>query len=165
MALFNHEVSQKGVAMKKLNVILTTLLFLVLSSAGFAQGTSTARVNQQPKTSVQNGHQEMISPEAMVDHLSTQLSLTEDQRAKIKPIAEDVYKRMDEVRQDNSLSEQERGEEMKQIHENALGQVKTLLNPDQQKKLDEMMSSHGHHGDIAHSHAGQDQSASNHQHQ
>ena len=151
--------------MKKLNLVVTTLLFLVLSSAGFAQVSSTAKVNHQPQTSGQNGHQEMMTPEAMVDHLSTQLNLTEDQRAKIKPIAEDVYKRMNEVHQDSSLSEQERRTEMKQIHENALAQVKTLLNPDQQKKLEEMMSSHAHQGDTAHSHAGQDQSTNARQHQ
>ena len=152
--------------MKKLNVVVTTLVVLVLTCAGFSQGSSAAPVDQQRQTkSGQAKHQEMMTPEAMVDHLSTQLNLTEDQRAKIKPIAEDVYKRMDQVRQDSSISEQERREKMKQIHENALSQAKTILNPDQQNKLDEMMSSHAHDGDTTHSQGGQDQGANPHQHQ
>lgn len=54
---------------------------------------------------------------------------------------------------------------MRQIHENALGQVKTILNPEQQKKLDEMMSSHAHHGEVVHSHGGQAQGSNPHQSQ
>ena len=122
--------------MKKLNVVFTMAVALVLSSAAFSQASSTTRVDQQHQSkSTQTRHQELMTPEAMVDHLATELNLTDDQIAKIKPMAEDVYKQMDQVRQDSSMSEQERGEKMRQIHENALGQVKTILNPDQQKKL------------------------------
>ena len=150
--------------MKKLNVVFTMLVALVLSSAGFSQEISTARAHQQRQTqSTQTRHRELMTPEAMVDHLATELNLTDDQIAKIRPMAEDVYKQMEEVHQDSSISEQERREKTKEIHENALGQVRTILTPEQQKKLDEMMSSHTHHGDAAHSHAGQDE-GSGHQH-
>src|SRR5438270_4786171 len=152
--------------MKKLNVVFTMLVVSVLSAAGFSQGSAKAQVDPQHQTkSGQTSHQEMMTPEAMMDHLSTQLNLTEDQRAQIKPIAEDVYKQMDHVRQDNSISEQERRDKMKQIHENALSQVKPILNADQQKKLDEMMSSHAHHGETAHTHGGQDHGSNPAQHQ
>lgn len=152
--------------MKKLNVVLATLVVFVLTGAGFSQGSSAAQVNQQHQTqSGQTKHQEMMTPEAMVEHLSTQLNLTEDQKAKIRPMADDVFKQMNEVHQDSSLSEQERREKIRQIHENALGQVKTILNPEQQKKLDEMMSSHAHQGGMAHSHSHQGESANPHQNQ
>lgn len=152
--------------MKKLNVVFTMMIALVLSSVAFSQGSSAAQVDQQRQTkSSKSVHQELMTPEAMVEHLSTELNLTEEQRTKIKPMAEDVYKQMDQVRQDSSLSEQERREKLRQIHENALGQVKTILNPEQQKKLDEMMSSHAHHGEMVHSHGGQAQGSSPHQSQ
>jgi len=152
--------------MKKLNLVFTMAVALVLSSAGFAQASSSARVDQQRQAkSTQPSHQELMTPEAMVDHLATELNLTDDQIAKIKPMAEDVYKQMEQVHQDSSLSEQERREKTKGIHENALGQMRTILTPDQLKKLDEMMSSHAHHGDGAHSHHGQDQGSSPQQHQ
>src|SRR5690348_2261975 len=112
--------------MRKLNLVTTMLVVLVLTGAGFPQGSSSAQVNQQHQTtSGQTRHQEMMTPEAMVEHLSTQLNLSEDQKAKIKPMAEDVYNKMNDVRQDNSLSEQQRHEKIRQLHENALSQVKT----------------------------------------
>jgi len=152
--------------MKKLNLIVTTLMVVALSSAGFSQGSSAAQDDQQRQAkSGETRHQEMMTPEAMLDHLSTELSLTEEQRTKIKPIADDVYKQMDKVRQDSSIPEQERREKMRQIHQNALSQVKPILTTDQQKKLDEMMSSHAHHGNTPHSHNGEDQGSNSHQHQ
>jgi hypothetical protein len=138
-------------------------MLVVLTGAGFSQGSSNAQVNQHQTKSGQTRHQEMMTPEAMVEHLSTQLNLTEDQKAKIKPMAEEVYKKMNDVRQDNSLSEQERREKIREIHENALGQVKTILTPDQQKKLDEMMASHAHEGEMVHSHGGHGEAANPHQ--
>ena len=142
--------------MKKLNMVFTMMAVLVLTCAGFSQGSSAAPVDQQRQSkSGQAKHQEMMTPEAMVEHLSTELNLTEEQKAKIKPMAEDVYKQMQQVHVDSSLSEPERREKIRQIHENALGQVKTILTPDQQKKFDEMMASHAHHSDAAHSHGGQ----------
>jgi len=146
--------------MKKLNVVFATLLVLLLTGTGISQRPSTAQVDQQHQTkSGQIRHQETMTPEAMVEHLSTQLNLTEDQKAKIKPMAEDVYKQMNEVHRDSSLSEQERREKIREIHESALGQVKTILNPEQQKKLDEMMASHEHRGETVHSHGSQGESA------
>jgi periplasmic protein CpxP/Spy len=153
---------RKDLTMKRLNVVLAMLMLFVLTGAGLSQRSSAAQVDQQHKTkSEQATHQEVMAPEAMVERLSTQLNLTEDQKAKIKPMAEDVYKQMNEVRQDSSLSEQERREKIRQIHENALGQVKTILNPEQQKKLDEMMANHPHQGEL-HSQGGQGESANPH---
>lgn len=149
--------------MRKLNLVATMLVVLVLTGAGFSQGSSSAQVNQHQTKSGQTRHQEMMTPEAMVEHLSTQLNLTEDQQAKIKPMAEDVFKKMNDVRQDNSLSEQERREKIRQIHENALGQVKTILTPDQHKKFDEMMARHAHQGEMVHSNGGQGKGANPHQ--
>jgi cell division protein FtsB len=151
--------------MKKLNLVLAALAVFVLTGTSFPQASAT-QVDQQRQTkSGQTTHQEMMTPEAMVEHLSTELSLTDDQKEKIKPMAEDVYKQMNEVRQDSSLSERERREKIRQIHENALGQVKTILNPEQQKKLDEMMASHAHQGATAHAHHSQGESANAHQSQ
>lgn len=149
--------------MKKVNVVTTMLVVLALTGAGFPQKSPSAQGNQHQTKSGQTKHQEMMTPEAMVEHLSTQLNLSEDQKAQIKPMAEDVYNKMNEVRQDNSLSEQQRRDKIREIHENALGQVKTILTPEQQKKLDEMMASHAHEGEMAHSHGGQDNGANHHQ--
>jgi hypothetical protein len=148
--------------MKKLNLLLTTLVILTLSSAVFSQGPSTAQISQQHHAKAgQAQPPEMASPEAMLDHLSAQLNLTQDQKTKIKPIVEEVFQKMDQLHQDSSLTEPERHEKMKSIHENAIAEVKPILDADQQKKLDEMMSNHPQH----HSSGGQDQGSGGHQHQ
>jgi len=75
--------------MKKLNAVLAMLAALAFTAAGLSQVSSPAHANQQHQTkSGQTRHQETMTPEAMVEHLSTQLNLTEDQKAKIKPMAE-----------------------------------------------------------------------------
>jgi len=69
--------------------------------------------------------------DAILDHLSTTLTLTDDQKAKIKPIIEpkvaEIHKRM----------EAQRAAMQKQI-EDAKARIKPLLTADQQKQLDAM---------------------------
>jgi hypothetical protein len=45
---------------------------------------------------------------------------------------------------------------MKQIHESTMSQVRPILNADQQKKLEEMMSRRPERGEKHHGEAGQD---------
>jgi hypothetical protein len=61
---------------------------------------------------------------------------------------------MQDARQSTSGSQQDRRAKMKQIHENTMSQIRPILNSDQQKKLEEMMSrrgeGHQHGGDTSH---------------
>jgi periplasmic protein CpxP/Spy len=97
-----------------------------------------------------------MSPDAMLDHLSTELNLTDDQKTKIKPILEEQSKQMQQLRQDTSSSSEDRHAKMKQIHENTMSQVRPILNADQQKKLEEMMSRRPERGEKRHGEASQD---------
>jgi hypothetical protein len=63
---------------------------------------------------------------------------------------------MQQLRQDTSSSSEDRHAKMKQIHENTMSQVRPILNADQQKKLEEMMSRRSERGDKGHGEAGQD---------
>ena len=82
----------------------------------------------------------------MLEHLSQELNLTDDQKSKVKPILEEQSKQMQDLRQSTSTSEPDRRAKMKQIHENTLSQLRPILTSDQQKKLDEMMSHQGERG-------------------
>jgi protein CpxP len=88
--------------------------------------------------------------------MSTELNLTDDQKTKIKPILEDQSKQMQQLRQDTSSSSEDRRAKMKQIHESTMSQVRPILNADQQKKLEEMMSRRPERGEKHHGEAGQD---------
>lgn len=146
--------------MKKLHLVFAMALMLILSGAVFAVSTQDAQDSQQPRQhsghgqghGAGEGHGQgmMSSPEAMLAHLSKELDLTADQQTKVKPIVDDTFKQMQQLREDTSLSDQDRHAKMKQTHDSALAQVRPMLNADQQKKLDEMMSNHGEHARKSH---------------
>jgi len=142
--------------MKKLNLILSITAMLIFSAMAFAGAPQDAQSSQQPSTQsgTGQGHEAgegqgramAMNPDAMLEHLSTELNLTDDQKTKIKPILEEQSKQMQDLRQNTSAPEQDRRAKMKQIHENTMSQVRAILTSDQQKKLDEMMSQKGEHG-------------------
>lgn len=145
--------------MKKLNLILSLAAMLIFSANALAGARQDAQSSQQPTAQSGTGHGHgagegrghgmMVSPDAMLEHMSTELTLTDDQKAKIKPILEEQSKQMQDLREGTSASEDRRAK-MKQIHENTMSQIRPILTPDQQKKLDEMMS---HRGE-GHQHSG-----------
>jgi hypothetical protein len=67
--------------------------------------------------------------DAVLQHLSQQLSLTDDEKAKIKPLVEADVAEM----QKNAQAFRET---MQKQFEDAKAQIKPLLNADQQKQLD-----------------------------
>jgi protein CpxP len=153
--------------MKKLPVFAMALM-LIFSGAAFAV-SQDAQDSQQPRQHSGHGHGQgagqghgqgmMSSPEAMLDHLSKELDLTADQQTKIKPIVDDTFKQMQQLRGDASMSDQDRHAKMKQVHENALNQVRPILNADQQKKLDDLMSRHTQHSKTSNSNASPESSS------
>ncbi|MGZ4820430.1 MAG: Spy/CpxP family protein refolding chaperone [Terriglobales bacterium] len=82
------------------------------------------------------------SPQAHLDHLSSMLNLTDDQKAKIKPILESTDSQAQAIRQDTSLSPQDRRTKMRDLHEKTMAQVKDILTPEQQSKLEQMKKEH-----------------------
>jgi protein CpxP len=80
---------------------------------------------------------------AELDSMSQQLNLTEDQKAKIGPLLDDQHKKIMDSKADASLSPEGRKAKSKEIRQNTRQQIRALLNPDQQKKLDEMPKGRG----------------------
>jgi periplasmic protein CpxP/Spy len=87
-----------------------------------------------------------MSPEQKLQMLTKQLNLTSDQQEKIKPILESESQQMQTLRQDSSLSGEDRMSKMREIRQNANDQIKSNLTTDQQQKFAEMMSHQGHGG-------------------
>ena len=99
----------------------------------------TGRTNAAPQTPLQ-GHEAMgtSSPEAHLQMLSEKLNLTEDQKAKLKPILEDQAQQMKAVRDDASLTPEQKAAKKKAIHETTHDQINAVLTPGQQEKFKEM---------------------------
>lgn len=70
--------------------------------------------------------------------VATELNLTDDQKAKIKPILQDEYNQLTAVHEDASLSQDQKLAKAREIHETAKSQIQAVLTPEQQTKFAEM---------------------------
>jgi protein CpxP len=73
-----------------------------------------------------------------LDQIAQQLELTDEQKAKVKPILEAQAQKMRELRDDTSLSPEDRRPKMQSIREETTAQMKAVLTPDQFEKWQKM---------------------------
>jgi len=73
--------------------------------------------------------------QAKLQKLSSELNLTDDQKAQLKPVLQGEVKQLKAVHSDASLSDEQKGAKMKEIHTGAKSQINTILTPEQQQKL------------------------------
>jgi periplasmic protein CpxP/Spy len=107
------------------------LLFFACSLATRAQDTGTQQSN--PQAQGQAMHQGQHA--SRLEWLSKELNLTDEQKTKLKPILEDEGKQMHALRDDTSLTQDQKHEKMKQLHETTDSKINDILTPDQQKKF------------------------------
>ena len=81
-----------------------------------------------------------FDPAARADHMSKMLDLTPDQKAKVQDILNSEQTKMESLRQDSSMSREDRRAKMMDIHKQSADQIRTLLNETQQQKFDDMRS-------------------------
>lgn len=125
-------IGKKGLRYKGIMLVVTMTLGGVLSatqlSAKSFQGLGMRR----------HARGEMPSVDDQIKRMTKQLSLTEDQQQKLKPILEDQRHQMQQLGNDSSLSKDEKFGKMRDVHENASSQIKAFLNEAQRKKFDEL---------------------------
>ena len=78
------------------------------------------------------------SPEEVVSRLDRQLSLTDDQKAKITPIIADRQQKMQALMTDQSASRREKRQKMKSIMQDSDNKIKAALTDEQKQKYTEM---------------------------
>jgi len=114
--------------------ILTILMLL-------AAGLTFAQPSQESQTPTPDKHPGLHHEESADQHLqmlSEKLNLTDDQKAKLRPILQDQMLQMKAVREDSSLSEEQKRAKMKSIHESSHDQINAVLTPEQQAKFEQM---------------------------
>src|SRR3954467_11834324 len=97
-------------------LVLSAALVLGLSMAGFAQSSDTTTPNSDQKT--QNHHHNanknqrmMMDPDAMVNHLDKELSLSADQKTKIKTIVENASQQATALHNNSSSTDKQQNRE------------------------------------------------------
>jgi len=133
---------------KKMFLVLVCALFLVFTGAqSMAQNTPDQAASQAANAASQakdDAAQALADPEtkakvqAKLQELSTELNLTDDQKDKIKPVLQDEFKQLKAVKDDTSLSPDQRKTKATDIHESTKSQINSFLTPEQQKKLSDM---------------------------
>jgi Spy/CpxP family protein refolding chaperone len=103
------------------------------SAAAFAQQDNAA-----PAPSTQQGqfggHRHM-TPDEQVAHMTKRYSLTADQQAQIKPILASQQQQMQALRQDTTLSKDDKKAKMQSIHADSTNKIQALLNDSQKQKF------------------------------
>lgn len=116
----------------------STLTTLVVLSVGLLLGGQTG---QAPQTAPAIGHSAM-SADAHLQMLSEKLNLTDDQKAKLKPVLQDQEQQLKTVNDDTSLTQEQKIAKKKALHESFHEQINAVLTPEQQAKLKEMKHEH-----------------------
>src|SRR5580698_1958511 len=78
------------------------------------------------------GHQ---TPDEQVARMTKRYSLSADQQAQIKPILANQQQQMQALRQDSSLSREDKMAKMKSIHLDSSTKIQALLNDSQKQKF------------------------------
>ena len=115
---------------------ILTILMLLAAGLMFAQ---TSQESQAPTPHKHAGmHHNGESVDQHLQMLSEKLNLTDDQKAKLKPVLQDQMQQMKAVREDSSLSQEQKHAKMKSIHESLDDQINAVLTPEQQAKFKQM---------------------------
>jgi protein CpxP len=104
-------------------------------------GAAPAITRAQDAT--QGAGQEQAAPAQKADRPN--LNLTDDQKAQMKKIREDAKSQMDAVKNDTSLSADQKQAKMKQIRRDSHKQVDAMLTPEQRKTMKEWRHEHHRH--------------------
>jgi len=95
---------------------------LVCTNAGYAQQEKQGKKGRG------------VSVEQQIQRMDTELKLTDAQKSKLTPLFEGQRKKMQELRSDTSLSQEDRREKFRTMREENDKKLKEILTPDQWEK-------------------------------
>jgi protein CpxP len=131
-----------------LPIVLSGLLFTAASMAVAQEDGTNTNVGQGAPSMQQSdqGRYRGMGPTQRAERLAKQLNLTSAQQAKVQGILQQRQTSMQNLRQDSSLSPQDRRTKTMDIRSATNAQICALLTSDQQQKWDQMQQSHQPHG-------------------
>ncbi|MGH9516203.1 MAG: hypothetical protein ACRD3P_11060 [Terriglobales bacterium] len=128
--------------------ILSFALALAISLPAAAQSSATnppsqsapAQAAPAPPSSVQQNAPSTATPNSAQAQANEDnpLSLTDEQKAKLRPIIADENQQMEALRNDNSMSQAQKIDKANQIRAQASPKIKAILTPEQLQKLAQM---------------------------
>jgi periplasmic protein CpxP/Spy len=114
---------------------------LIAMAVPFAAAQANDNQSAPPPSQDNGGHHHgPFDPAQRTQELTKRLKLTSDQQPKVQSILESEHTQMESLRQDSSVSQQDRHGKMMDIHQTSNTQIRALLDTTQQKKWDEMQA-------------------------
>jgi len=127
---------------------VSTILLVVLGAAAQQTAGVPAHVDQDKSAGPGN----MSNPEEHLRLLSEKLNLTVEQQQKVRPIIQNMLDARQRLMGDETLSNKQREEKERALHEKATRELRQFLNEEQKKQLDELeaqrraeSTAHTHH--------------------
>jgi len=120
-------------------IALSGLLAAGLSfgaAAAFAQDSSAPAPSAQGPGGGRMGRMQM-SPDQQLEQMTKRYNLSADQQTQIKPILADRQQQMMTLRQDTSMSREDKMAKMKSIREDSNTKIQAILNDEQKQKFAE----------------------------
>lgn len=114
-----------------------TVLFVAAVAVMILLGFEMLSAAPLPQYGGQRMHRRW-GPEQQLARMTEQLHLTKAQQDKIKPILEKQQKQMRALRQDSSMSRQDRFAKFREIHQKTFAKIRPILTEKQQKDLQQM---------------------------
>ena len=75
--------------------------------------------------------------------LAEYLELTDDQKAQLKPILKHEAEQVRDIRQNTSLSPEQKRDQIKDVRKDTRPQIMAILTPEQREKLKDLRQHHG----------------------
>jgi Spy/CpxP family protein refolding chaperone len=112
--------------MTKRGSVLALALALLVALTGVRVLAQTESTSLDPETKAK--------VQQKLQQISSQLNLTDDQKTQLKPILQSEYQQLKGVKDDTSLSPEQKQAKTKEIHQTYKSQISNVLTPEQQKK-------------------------------
>lgn len=91
-----------------------------------------------------------VNAGARAEKMKIKLGLTDAQASQLKTMRTETFGKIKSIHADNSLSQEQKHEQIKSLVLQQKEQLKTVLTPDQMQKLEQMKGQHQHHrGDFS----------------
>lgn len=128
--------------------LLTTFALAAFALTTFAAGAQT-QTQPPPADAATSQHQRhMPDPDHQLRHMTKRFNLTDAQQQQIRPILVDRQQKMMAIKNDSSVSDAQRHENMRKTMRDSNEQVRAALNDAQRQQWDTAREKkHEHHRD------------------
>jgi Spy/CpxP family protein refolding chaperone len=139
--------SEENISMKR--VFLSVALAGSIIAAGIPALAQQAATDSQSNTTAQQPETERHHHGGKhgdrMARMAEKLNLSQDQQDKLKPIFEKQRDQAQAIKNDNSLSQDQKKEKFQSLRQDTMAQVNGILTPEQQQQWQQMRDKH-HHG-------------------